>query len=55
MKWKVKYQDLLALKTHHPFYNLSQTVEAESKEKAIEIVKDQNYYGDYGNYKASRV
>ena len=54
--WKVKYQDLRALATHHPFYNLFEEVRASSRIEAIEFVKDKwDCYGHYGNYKASKI
>jgi len=53
-KWKVSYKDLEALRTHRPFYNRVDYVMAQSRKEAIEIVKNNNYYGSYGNYKASK-
>ena len=53
-KWKVKYQDLRALKSRRPFFNLEEIVEAETRVEAIAKVKDEwNSFNHYGNYKAS--
>jgi len=54
--WRVKYQDIRALRAGMPFFNLKEIVEAGSRVEAIEKVKDRwNHFGHYGNYKASIV
>lgn len=53
-QWRVRYQDIRALRTKRPFFNLEETVMANSRTEAIEIVKDTwHRFGHYGNYKAS--
>ena len=55
-KWKVSYQDIRALKTHRPFFNLEEVVEANSKVEAINEVKATwDCFGHYGNYKAKKL
>ena len=53
-EWRVKYQDLRALKAHRPFFNQEETVQANSRIEAINKVKSEwDSIGHYGNYKAS--
>lgn len=54
-KWKVSYNDLQALQSKRPFSHWSEIVEASSKDEAIRLIKDRNYYGNYAGYKASKV